>query len=96
MFEQHREPMLVLDPLADRIVDANPAAARLLGYDRAVLRAMAASALHPGQRPALIVFTQGAMARDTGGPRRSFPGTRTAGACASNTPRARSGTTGSS
>ncbi|WP_264051464.1 sigma 54-interacting transcriptional regulator [Methylobacterium flocculans] len=55
--------MLVLDPLADRIVDANPAAARLLGYDRAVLRAMAASALHPGQRPALIVFTQGAMAK---------------------------------
>ena len=63
VFEQHREPMLVLDPLADRIVDANPAAARLLGYDRAVLRAMAASALHPGQRPALIVFTQGAMAK---------------------------------
>ncbi|MCJ2081859.1 sigma 54-interacting transcriptional regulator [Methylobacterium sp. J-090] len=55
--------MLVLDPAADRIVDANPAAARLLGYDRAVLRAMAPSALHPGQRPALIVFTQGALAK---------------------------------
>ncbi|KAB1071200.1 sigma 54-interacting transcriptional regulator [Methylobacterium planeticum] len=63
VFEQHREPMLVLDPAADRIVDANSAAARLLGYDRAVLRAMAASALHPGQRPALIVFTQGALAK---------------------------------
>ncbi|MCJ2095936.1 sigma 54-interacting transcriptional regulator [Methylobacterium sp. J-072] len=55
--------MLVLDPVGDRIVDANPAAARLLGYDRVVLRAMAASALHPGQLPALIVFTQGALAK---------------------------------
>nr|WP_279601840.1 sigma 54-interacting transcriptional regulator [Methylobacterium sp. J-072] len=63
VFEQHREPMLVLDPVGDRIVDANPAAARLLGYDRVVLRAMAASALHPGQLPALIVFTQGALAK---------------------------------
>ena len=63
VFEQHREAMLVLEPEADRIVDANPAAARLLGYDRAALRAVAASALHPGQRPALIVFTQGAFAK---------------------------------
>nr|WP_279596631.1 sigma 54-interacting transcriptional regulator [Methylobacterium sp. J-001] len=63
VFEQHREPMLVLDPVGDRIVDANPAAVRLLGYDRVVLRAMAASALHPGQLPALIVFTQGALAK---------------------------------
>jgi PAS domain S-box-containing protein len=63
VFEEHCEPMLVLDPDADRIVDANPAAARLLGYDRKTLRAMAASALHPGQRPALIVFTQGALAK---------------------------------
>ncbi|MCJ2116885.1 sigma 54-interacting transcriptional regulator [Methylobacterium sp. J-001] len=55
--------MLVLDPVGDRIVDANPAAVRLLGYDRVVLRAMAASALHPGQLPALIVFTQGALAK---------------------------------
>ncbi|RZK96952.1 MAG: PAS domain-containing protein, partial [Methylobacterium sp.] len=51
VFEQHREAMLVIEPEADRIVDANPAAARLLGYDRAALRAIAASALHPGQRP---------------------------------------------
>ncbi|TXN46890.1 PAS domain S-box protein [Methylobacterium sp. WL30] len=63
VFEQHREAMLVLEPEADRIVDANPAAARLLGYDRAALRRITASALHPGQRPALVVFTQGAFAK---------------------------------
>ena len=63
VFEQHFDAMIVLNPGSDRIVDANPAAARLLGYDRDTLRSMAASALHPGQRPALIVFTQGALAK---------------------------------
>ncbi|GJD43014.1 Anaerobic nitric oxide reductase transcription regulator NorR [Methylobacterium cerastii] len=66
VFEQHREAMLVIEPEADRIVDANPAAARLLGYDRAALRAIAASALHPGQRTALIVFTEAAFANGQG------------------------------
>ncbi|KAB1072447.1 sigma 54-interacting transcriptional regulator [Methylobacterium planeticum] len=63
-FEASREPMLVLDPVADRIVDANAAAARLLGYPRPALAGMAASALHPGQRPALIVFTQAVQAKE--------------------------------
>ncbi|WP_245443021.1 sigma 54-interacting transcriptional regulator [Methylobacterium terrae] len=55
--------MLVLDPDADRIVDANEAASRLLGHTRDTLRGMAASALHPGQLAALIVFTQGVQAK---------------------------------
>lgn len=62
-FEDSREPMMILDPPADRIVDANPAAADLLGYPRASLRGMPASTLHPGQRAALIVFTQGVDAK---------------------------------
>ena len=62
-FEEGREPMLVFDPAADRIVDANPAAVRLLGYPRAGLRGMAASTLHPGQLPTLIVFTQAVQAK---------------------------------
>jgi PAS domain S-box-containing protein len=52
------EPALLLDPTADRIVDANAAACALLGCDGAELRATRISALHPGQLPALIVFTQ--------------------------------------
>ena len=63
VFEAGAEAMLVLDPACDRIVDANDAAARLLGYPREALRAMTASALHPGQVPALIVFTQGVQAK---------------------------------
>jgi PAS domain S-box-containing protein len=62
-FEEGREPMLVFDPAADRVVDANPAAVRLLGYPRAGLRGMAASTLHPGQLPTLIVFTQAVQAK---------------------------------
>lgn len=63
VFEAGAEAMLVLDPDADRIVDANDAAARLLGQARTALRGMAASTLHPGQLPALIVFTQGVQAK---------------------------------
>nr|WP_280953901.1 sigma 54-interacting transcriptional regulator [Methylobacterium terrae] len=63
VFEAGAEAMLVLDPDADRIVDANEAASRLLGHTRDTLRGMAASALHPGQLAALIVFTQGVQAK---------------------------------
>ncbi|QIJ75368.1 PAS domain S-box protein [Methylobacterium sp. NI91] len=61
-FEENGEAMLVFEPLADRIADANPAASRLLGHSRAALRAMAVSALHPDQRSALVVFTQAVLA----------------------------------
>jgi PAS domain S-box-containing protein len=63
IFEANPEAMLVLDPAQDRVVDANPAACRLLGYDRALLRNMAVTSLHPGQLPALIVFTEAVLAK---------------------------------
>jgi PAS domain S-box-containing protein len=63
IFEASVQPMLVLDPTEDRIVDANPAACRMLGYDRILLRSMKISALHPGQLPALIVFTEAVLAK---------------------------------
>lgn len=62
-FEQASVPMLVLVPHDDAIADANPAACRLLGRDRHVLRAMPATALHPEQRPGLIVFSDAVMSR---------------------------------
>ena len=62
-FDYLTEPTLLLDPHADEIVDANPAACTLLGYDRALLRETQISALHPGQLPALIVFTQAVLAK---------------------------------
>src|SRR4051812_6712300 len=60
-FDHAIEPMLLLDPDADQIVDANPAACALLGNDRTLLRQIKVSALHAGQLPALIVFTQAVL-----------------------------------
>lgn len=62
-FDHLVEPTLLLDPHADQIVDANPAACTLLGYDRALLRETRISTLHAGQLPALIVFTQAVFDR---------------------------------
>lgn len=62
-FDDNRDPMLVIEPLADRIADANAATERLLGRTRADLRAAPASALFPDQRAALVVFTQGVLAK---------------------------------
>ncbi|MCZ8314641.1 sigma 54-interacting transcriptional regulator [Phreatobacter sp.] len=52
------EAALVIDPGSAAIVDANPAAERLLGYPAAALRALRVTDLHRGQRPALVVFTE--------------------------------------
>jgi PAS domain S-box-containing protein len=60
-FDYAIEPTLLLDPHADRIVDANAGACALLGIDRALLRQTKISALHAGQLPALIVFTQAVL-----------------------------------
>jgi PAS domain S-box-containing protein len=65
IFEISPQPMLVVEPHANRIVDANRAAGRLLGYDRELLRRLKFTDLHPGQRPALIVFTQAVLAKGT-------------------------------
>lgn len=62
-FDFASQPMMLLDPHGDRIVDANPAVCTLLGYDRALLRQMKVTALHAGQVPALIVFTQAVFDR---------------------------------
>ena len=61
VFDASAEAMLVLDPHAGRLRDANPAACRLLGYDRAALRDIPMTDLHPGQLPALIVFSDAVL-----------------------------------
>jgi len=60
-FEHGADAAIVIDPNADRIVDANARAAALLGHPRAALTGSRASALHPGQLPTLIVFSQAVM-----------------------------------
>jgi PAS domain S-box-containing protein len=60
-FEHAGEAAIAVDPALDIIVDANAPAAALLGYARHELTGMRASALHPEQLPALIVFSQAVM-----------------------------------
>lgn len=60
-FERSRDAMLVVEPTDGRILDANPEACRLLGYDRGVLRATPLIELHRGQEPDLIVFTEAVL-----------------------------------
>jgi formate hydrogenlyase transcriptional activator len=60
-FEFSIEATLLVDPYGDLIVDANPAACTLLGYDRALLQQTKVSTLHVGQLPALTVFTQAVL-----------------------------------
>ncbi|MBP7062890.1 sigma 54-interacting transcriptional regulator [Ferrovibrio sp.] len=62
-FEQNPDAMLVADPYGGTVLDANPAACRLLGYDRAALRGISMAALHPGQIPALMVFSEAVLTK---------------------------------
>ncbi|ETR75776.1 PAS sensor protein [Afipia sp. P52-10] len=64
-FDFSVDAMLLIDPHADAILEANAAACALLGYDRATLRQMKLTLLHEGQVPSLIVFTQAVFAKNT-------------------------------
>ncbi|GGB31297.1 transcriptional regulator [Tistrella bauzanensis] len=61
LFQAAAQPMLVFDPIADRILLANPAAGRLYGMPADTLAALRMSELHAGQMPALVVFTEAVL-----------------------------------
>jgi PAS domain S-box-containing protein len=60
-FEHSADPVMVLDPANNLVVDVNPCGAKLLGVRRETLRGSRASDLHPGQRGELIVFSQAVL-----------------------------------
>ncbi|WP_207456124.1 sigma 54-interacting transcriptional regulator [Azospirillum sp. SYSU D00513] len=62
-FAHGLEAALVVDPQSARILDANPAACRLLGYDRDLLRSMPVTELHRGQEADLVVFTEAVLSK---------------------------------
>ena len=64
-FDFSIDAMLLVDPHADAILEANTAACTLLGYERTALRQTKLTTLHAGQVPQLIVFTQAVMAKGT-------------------------------
>ena len=62
-FDAGLEAQLVVDLDTGSILDANAAAARLLGLERSRLKASQVFDLHPGQASALVVFTQAVLAK---------------------------------
>lgn len=60
------EAFLLIDPIANRIVDANASATKLVGYDNVSLRALTVTALFPFEIPALITFTEAILIQGCG------------------------------
>ncbi|WP_020185683.1 sigma 54-interacting transcriptional regulator [Methylopila sp. 73B] len=60
-FETTPDAALIVDPHQDAIIAANAVARRLFAGDGGSLEGQSFAALHPGQRPALVVFTQAVL-----------------------------------
>nr|WP_274522934.1 hypothetical protein [Ectothiorhodospira haloalkaliphila] len=58
LFAHGAQAMLIFDPWADRILDANGASATLLGRSLESLPGLRMSTLHPRHFPRLLTFTQ--------------------------------------
>ena len=61
LFEQSSDAVFITDPHEDRILDANAAATRLLGYTRDEFVVTPISQIHPHELPRLRAFLDGAL-----------------------------------
>jgi PAS domain S-box-containing protein len=61
LFEESRDAVFITDPGRDRILDANPAASRLLGYTRDEFMVTPISQIHPHELPRMREFLDGAL-----------------------------------
>jgi len=61
LFEESRDAVFIADPREDRILDANPAASRLLGYTREEFMVTPISQIHPHELPQMRAFLDGAL-----------------------------------
>ncbi|HEY2436965.1 MAG TPA: PAS domain-containing protein [Solirubrobacteraceae bacterium] len=61
LFEQSSDAVLIADPREDRILDANAAASRLLGYTREEFRVTPISNIHPHELPRMRAFLDVAL-----------------------------------
>lgn len=67
IFRHSNDAILVIDPHADRILEANPRAAELLGYELDELtRQVRISAVHPDEMPRLLDFSADVLTRGHG------------------------------
>lgn len=61
LFEQSSDAVFITDPHEDRILDANAAATRLLGYTREEFVVTPISQIHPHELPRLRAFLHVAL-----------------------------------
>ena len=61
LFEQSSDAVFITDPHEDRILDANAAASRLLGYTREEFVVTPISQIHPHELPRLRAFLDVAL-----------------------------------
>ena len=66
LFERSSEAVFVIDPLENRILDANQAACAMLGYTRADLLATPVSHIHPAELPQLQDFVRSVIREGQG------------------------------
>lgn len=66
IFEYSYDAIFVLDPEADRFLDANPRACALVGYTRDELLALPVSAIHPDDLAVLRSFSDDSLADGDG------------------------------
>ncbi|UTF54258.1 MEDS domain-containing protein [Natronosalvus rutilus] len=66
VFESSHDGILIVDPEADEIVDANRAATEMLGYTHDELVALAPSDVHPNELDAFREFVEGVFEDGTG------------------------------
>jgi PAS domain S-box-containing protein len=60
-FERSTDAAFLMDPVDDRIVEANPAGCALLGYTRDELLRSTVSDIHPAEMPELRAFLDRAL-----------------------------------
>jgi chemotaxis family two-component system sensor kinase Cph1 len=61
LFEDSGDAAFLMDPVDDRIVEANPAGCALLGYTREELLECTVSDIHPAEMPELREFLDRAL-----------------------------------
>ena len=61
LFEESRDAVFITDPREDRILDANAAASRLLGYTREEFMVTPISQIHPHELPQMRAFLDDAL-----------------------------------
>ena len=66
IYASANDGIFVVDPLRDKIVEANPKAAQIVGYTAGELAGMPMSDIHPDEMPQLMDFAEGVLSSGTG------------------------------